>query len=98
MNANKITALFTALMAVIAAIVLAWNIREGDLEEFEKHIESEGHPRLVEQVKYTRELLEQRMTSMDASMQGMLAEFKEMKIEIKEIRSCMHRLEKQQAK
>lgn len=98
MNANKITAIGTAFMAIVAAIVLLWNIRQGDLEEFERHVDLDGHPRLVEQAKHTRELLEQRMSSLDASLQSMLAEFKEMKIEMKEIRACMHRIEKQQAK
>lgn len=95
MNANKITAICTAILALIASGVALYNIREADLARFEKHEAQEGHPRLVEQSKMTRELLEQRIGNIEDTMKSMVAEMKEIKSEVKEIRACMHRIEKE---
>lgn len=96
MNWNKTTAISTLILAVIGFGVAIYNIREADIARMDKHIAAEGHPRLVEQVKYTRELLEQRVANMERMLKDTMIELKELRADMKDIRACMHRIEARQ--
>lgn len=98
MNWSKTTAIGTAILALVGVGGVLYSIRESDITRMEKHIEQEGHPRLVEQVKHTRELLEQRMENLEKMVKGMSDNLNEVSKTVSDIRACMHRIEARQDK
>lgn len=98
MNANKLTAIGTAILAIIGFFTIGYQFHKDGMRKIDEHSALEGHPKLVSQNIATRELLDEKIKNIESTMASMLLEIKEMKAEMKEMRACMHRIELGQSK
>lgn len=100
MNSAKMTALATLALFIFAVIggLSGWlyMVREADISRMNEHIAQEGHPRLVEKAKGTRELLEVKIKSLEDTMAEMKKAIDSIQQNIVDIRACMHRMERRE--